>query len=124
MDGARLVVFGICAGFCALGLVLPFLPRGPMLFGVLGLMAAGSLGVFPLYHAFTQDLPGSRQGMVTGMAGVAGWMTPAMAHEGLGRLKMMTGSYDAGLAVAGLLPCVALGLLAWAWRAGARPAAS
>lgn len=120
MDGARLVVFGICAGFCALGWVLPLLPRGPMLLVVLGLMAAGSLGVFPLYHAFTQDLPGSRQGMVTGMAGVAGWVTPALAHEGLGRLKMMTGSYDAGLAVGGLLPSVALGLLAWSWRAQSR----
>ena len=84
--------------------------------GVLGLMGAGALGVFPLYHAFTQDLPASRQGLVTGLAGLAGWIAPSLAHEALGRLKTATGSYDAGLVVAGLLPCVPLALLAWAWR--------
>jgi hypothetical protein len=75
--------------------------------------------VFPIYHAFTQELPGSRQGLVTGLAGVAGWIMPAWAHEWLGRVATRTGSYDAGLAVAGLLPLVPLALLALAW--GGRP---
>ncbi len=116
VPGARLMVFGVCAAACALGAVLPALPTGPVLLVVLGLMAAGALGVFPLYHAFTQDLPSTRQGLVTGMAGVAGWVSPALAHEALGRLTATTGSYDAGLAVAGMLPLAPLALLAWAWR--------
>jgi len=116
---ARLRVFGLCGALSALAVLLPWLPSGPVLMAVLGLVAAGALGVFPIYHAFTQELPGSRQGLVTGLAGVAGWIMPAWAHEWLGRVATRTGSYDAGLAVAGLLPLVPLALLALAW--GGRP---
>ena len=68
-----------------------------------------------MYHAFTQELPASRQGLVTGLAGVAGWIMPAQAQQALGQLATRTGSLDAGLALAALLPLVPWILLAFAW---------
>lgn len=113
--GARVAVFGCCAALCAAGVLIPWLPAGPWLLTILGMVAAGSLGVFPLYHAFTQEMPAARQGLVTGMAGVAGWILPAQVQQALGRLATRTGSVDAGLALAALLPLVPLLLLAFAW---------
>lgn len=120
--GVRVAVFGCCAASCAAGALIPWLPAGPSLMAVLGLVAAGSLGVFPLYHAFTQELPASRQGLVTGLAGVAGWILPAQAQQALGQLATRTGSLDAGLALAALLPLVPWLLLAFAWGTSDRQA--
>ncbi len=111
---ARLTVFAGCAALCSLSTALPWLGRGPALLVVLGCGAAGALGVFPLYHALTQDLPERYQGRITGIAGVAGWLIPAQAQHLFGVLADRTGSFDAGLVVAGFLPALALILLA-AW---------
>jgi ACS family hexuronate transporter-like MFS transporter len=98
---------------------VPWLPKGPFLLVVMALVAAGALGVFPLYHAFTQDLPAEHQGKITGIAGVAAWLVPAQAQRLFGMLADRTGSFDAGLAVAGLLPLLALLPLAWWWKPAA-----
>ena len=108
---ARTAIFAVCACLCALSVTIPWLGRGPLLLVVLGFGAAGALGVFPLYHALTQDLPEQDQGLITGIAGVAGWLIPAQAQHLFGVLADRTGSFDAGLVVAGLLPTVALVLL-------------
>ena len=76
--------------------------------GVLLAIAAGSLGVFPLYHTFTQDLSEHHQGKITGAAGVAGWIRPAQAQMLFGLSADRLGTMDPGLAVAGLLPLLAL----------------
>lgn len=113
---ARVRVFAGCAMLCALMGLLPWLGRGPVLLAVLGLSAAGSLGVFPIYHALTQDLPERFQGRITGMAGVAGWLAPAQAQHAFGVLADRTGSFDLGLILAGFLPTFALLLLIVCWR--------
>jgi MFS transporter, ACS family, hexuronate transporter len=70
-------------------------------------VGAGALGVFGIYHAFTQDLTRTHQGMVTGVAGVAAWaLSPS--HKYFGRLVDNTGSFDLGFAIAGCLPLLAL----------------
>ena len=108
---ARTAIFAVCAFLCALSVSIPWLGRGPLLLAVLGCGAAGALGVFPLYHALTQDLPEQYQGRITGIAGVAGWLIPAQAQHLFGVLADRTGSFDAGLVLAGFLPTVALLLL-------------
>lgn len=119
---ARLTVFAGCAALCALSAAIPWLGRGPMLLGILGCGAAGALGVFPLYHALTQDLPERYQGRITGIAGVAGWLIPAQAQHLFGVLADRTGSFDAGLVVAGFLPALALIVLsAWPQTSRMRP---
>jgi len=66
------------------------------------------LGVFPLYHAFTQDISGEHQGKITGMAGVATWLITAQMQKLFGMLADRTQSFDLGLALAALLPLIAV----------------
>jgi len=112
---SRMLVFFVCALICATSLFIPILPKGWMLLTVLLLIAAGSLGVFPIYHAFTQDISAYHQGKVTGLAGVAAWFLPSLAQKYFGRIVDRTDSYDAGLAIAGCMPLIAFAVLALFW---------
>ena len=104
---ARCIGFLCCAVLAALALFVLILPKSWMLLVVMLFVGAGALGVFGIYHAFTQDLTLTRQGMVTGVAGVAAWsLSPA--HKYFGRLVDKTGSFDLGFAIAGCMPLVAL----------------
>jgi len=113
---SRVMVFAGCAVLCAGSALVPWLAQGAPLLMVLALTAAGALGVFPLYHAFTQDLPGQHQGKITGIAGVAAWIFPAQAQRLFGMLADRTGSFDVGFALAGLLPLLALFPLWLLWK--------
>ncbi|MGH7946848.1 MAG: MFS transporter [Opitutaceae bacterium] len=108
VHGARLLVFAACALLCAACVLVPWLGRGWLLLAVLSLAGAGALGVFPLYHAFTQDISPEHQGKITGVAGVAAWLVPAQIQKLFGVLADRTGSFDLGLAIAGFLPLLAV----------------
>jgi ACS family hexuronate transporter-like MFS transporter len=107
-SGARFAVFASCALLCCGTLAAPWLGRGPLLLAVLLAIAAGALGVFPLYHTFTQDLSDRHQGKITGAAGVAAWILPAQAQLLFGLSADRLGTMDPGFAVAGILPLMAL----------------
>jgi MFS transporter, ACS family, hexuronate transporter len=112
---ARCTGFLCCALLAAMSLLITILPKGWLLLAVLLFVGAGALGVFGIYHAFTQDLSPTHQGMVTGVAGVAAWaLSPA--HKYFGRMVDATGSFDLGFAVAGCLPAVALICIWLFWR--------
>ena len=111
---ARQIMFTACALMCMSLIALPLLPKGPLLLIVLLISGAGALGVFPLYHAFTQDISGKHQGKITGMAGVTAWFLVPPTQKLFGRLVDVTGSYDWGLAAAACLP-VAASLILWAF---------
>lgn len=108
VHGARVFVFAACALLCAACVLVPWLDKGWLLLGVLSLAGAGALGVFPLYHAFTQDISAEHQGKITGVAGVAAWLVPAQIQKLFGVLADRTGSFDLGLALAGFLPLLAV----------------
>lgn len=112
---ARWLTFFLCALMCLAALSVPWLPKGWMLLGVLLVAGAGALGVFPIYHAFTQDLSHRHQGKITGVAGVAAWAFSPLAHRMLGRHVDRTHSFDQGLAMAGCLPMIACAILLLAW---------
>jgi hypothetical protein len=76
---------------------------------------AGVLGLFPIYHAFTQDISGRHQGRITGITGVAAWLAPAPAQRLFGFVADRTGSFDAGLIAAAFLPLMAWLTLVLAW---------
>jgi ACS family hexuronate transporter-like MFS transporter len=113
---ARLVVFAVCGLFSALCALTPFLAKGWVLLAVLLLSGAGALGVFPIYHAFTQDLSARHQGKITGFAGVVAWVIPAQAQKLFGALADRTHSFDRGLMLAAFLPLIATLPLWWCWR--------
>ncbi len=106
-QGARLVVFAVCAGLAGLSALASVLPKGWPLLAVLLLMGAGALGLFPTYHALTQELSPDHQGKVTGLAGVTAWAIGSPTHVLFGRWVDKTGSFDAGLAMVGALPVLA-----------------
>jgi MFS transporter, ACS family, hexuronate transporter len=108
VHGARAVVFAGCAALCATCVLVPWLGKGWLLLAVLALAGAGALGVFPVYHAFTQDISGEHQGKITGLAGVVTWLVAGKMQGLFGRLADRTGSFDLGLAAAGLLPVLAV----------------
>lgn len=112
---ARLLVFSSCAILCGTLVLVPWLPAGYALLAILLLSGAGALGLFPLYHAFTQEISAEHQGKVTGIASVAAWFLVPPAQTLFGRLVDQSGSYDAGLAAAGLLPLAAAAILWLAW---------
>ena len=104
---ARVLVFFCCAALTALAVLLGILPKGWLLLGVLLLIGAGALGLFPCYHALTQEISPIHQGKITGLAGVVAWAVGSPTHHFFGRLIDRTGSFDLGLAIAGVLPLVA-----------------
>ena len=108
VHASRVLVFVGCALLCSACILVPWLGRGWLLLIVLSLAGAGALGVFPLYHAFTQDISPEHQGKITGIAGVAAWLVPAQIQKLFGLLADRTGSLDLGLALAGFLPLLAV----------------
>src|ERR1043166_2370104 len=119
---SRAPVYLCCALLTAATALLSFLPQGPALLAVLLLVGMGALGVFPCYYAWSQELSTQHQGKVTGITGVAAWIFSAPAHKLFGRLIDRTGSFDLGLAIAGLLPLMAFIALILLWNGSTRTA--
>lgn len=117
VHGSRLLVFLVCAVLSGLTLVAAFLPQGWALLATLLVVGAGALGVFPIYHALTQDLSPDHQGKVSGAGGVAAFaLSPA--HAVFGGMVDRSGSFDLGIAAAGCLPLVAFVVLWAMWNRG------
>ena len=115
---SRVVVFAVCACLTALTGVVAMMPPGWPMLGVLLVIAAGSLGLFPCYYSFTQELSTAHMGKVTGLLAATGWFVSSPVQKGFGRLVDVTGSFDLGFGLVGLPPLVALGLLLLVWRRG------
>lgn len=123
---ARMAAFAGCACLTALSTVAAGLPRGPLLLAVLLLIGFGALGLFPNYYSLTQELSTRHQGKVTGALSCVTWICAAEMQKLVGVRVDATGSYAAGIFVAGLLPLVACAalLLFWNWPLASRAAAS
>ena len=112
---ARVVTFLGCAALTALGSVTTIVPAGPTMLAMLLLIAAGSLGLFPIYYSLTQELSARHQGKVTGSLGCIAWISSALMHWQIGRWVDRTGSYTTVLLITGFLPLAALLVLAIFW---------
>lgn len=113
----RCITFGICATLVALGGLIPWLPAGDNLFAIMMLVAAGSLGLFPCYYTFSQELSTRHMGKVTGLLGTIAWLTSSPLHPIFGRIVDQTKSYDLGMALVCGLPALALFALLVFWPA-------
>lgn len=112
---SRMLVFGICGVLTATSLLLPWFTAGWLLLVVLLLLSAGSLGLFPCYYALTQELSTQHQGKVTGLLGTSAWLATSPLHPIFGEWIKQTGRHDWGLAIAGVLPLIALFVLWIGW---------
>ena len=111
----RRLVFGTCAVLTLLTFVAARLPLGWGLYGVLLIVAAGSLGLFPCYYSLSQETSEHHMGKTTGLLGALAWLVPSPMQKEFGRLVDETHSFDEGLAWAGLAPLIALVVLFVAW---------
>lgn len=130
IDRTRRIVFTGCALCCATSILIPWLPKGPLLLAVLLVIAGGLLGLFPCYYTWSQDLSRSHQGKVIGLLGAIAWIASSPVQKYNGRVidlliaynrdlkaKDITpwiGPFDAGLAIFGCLPLIGAAIL-WLW---------
>ncbi len=110
----RVLVYAACALLAAMTTAASFLPQGWPLLGVLLLVAGGTLGVFPCYYSFTQELSTNNMGKLTGVLSFLGWMSSPV-HKYFGRLIDETGSFDLGIALVGWAPIVGLVVFLVLW---------
>jgi len=112
---ARCSVFGLCSLLVASGALIPWLPKGPALIAVLMLVGLGSLGLFPCYYAFTQELSLTHQGKVSGTLGTIAWIFPSLWHWGFGHWVDQTKNYDLGMSLVTWLPLLSIIALCLIW---------
>jgi len=112
---SRSLTFMICALMTATLMLVPALTKGPLLLAVFLMAGAGTLGLFPLFYSFSQDVSKDHQGKVTGITSALGWGLSSPTQSMFGYLADQTNSYATGLAIAGALPLVALVFLVWLW---------
>jgi ACS family hexuronate transporter-like MFS transporter len=122
VHASRMLVFAACALATTLSLAAAELPAGAALVGVLLVIGLASLGMFPAYYSFSQDLTIENQGKLTGALGCICWMSMSLLHEFVGQTVERIGSYSQGVAVAGLVPLVALAALLTLWGPTSAPA--
>lgn len=112
---ARCLVFGCCGALVLTGAAIPWLPQGPLLIAVLMIVGIGSLGLFPCYYAFTQELSVTHQGKVSGTLGTIAWIFPSLWHREFGRWVDVNKSYDLGMSIVCVMPLLALAALCLIW---------
>jgi len=117
---ARVMTFLACALLTALTMVAAVLPASALFLAVLLVIAFGSLGLFPTYYAFTQELSARRMGNVTGVLSFLTWMAHANVQEPIGRWIDRTGLFSRVMFVAGLTPLVGFLAMLMLWNAPAR----
>lgn len=111
VHSSRVVVYFACSLLAALTTLAAMLPQGWPLLATLLCVAAGTLGVFPCYYSFTQEVTVAQMGRLTGMLSFIGWIASSPTQKLFGYVVDRTGSYDLNLAILGWAPLV--GLLAF-----------
>ena len=112
---ARMTVFAFCTLLTAMSMLVAFLPASWLFLAILLVVGFGSLGQFPMYYAFTQELSVSRMGRVTGTLSFLTWTSTALVQEPIGRWVDRTHSYSEVTFLAGLLPMIGFLALLLLW---------
>lgn len=103
---SRLVVFTSCATVCTLTVVSSMLPQGWLLLMTLLIIGAATLGLFPCYYSFSQELSARHIGKASGILSAIGWLVSAPTHKWFGKLADDSKSYDTGIMLVGLAPLI------------------
>jgi MFS family permease len=108
VHASRLIVYSICAGLACLTCVAAYMPAGWLLLSLLLVVGAGTLGVFPCYYAFNQELSETHLGKTAGVLSCIGWIASSPIHRLFGSYVDQSKSYDLGLAIVGFFPLIGL----------------
>jgi len=112
---SRVLVYFAFALLTALCLLVPWLPGGAILVGMLLVIGFGALGVFPNYYSFSQDLTVRHQGKLTGILTSACWVPQAIWQWLIGEMVESTGSYSLPFVISGLAPLLGFVVLLLFW---------
>ncbi len=118
-DARRRVYAGACV-LTSLSVALPWLGQGWALLGVLLVIGAGALALFPCYYSFVQELSDQHVGRLTGILSMWVWAVTSPLHLLFGWIADTTKSYDLGLVVAGLAPWIGVVAMKVLWKREAR----
>jgi ACS family hexuronate transporter-like MFS transporter len=116
VTAARRFGFVLFAGLTLLAAATRWSGGGWAAVGLLWLAGAGILGLHPYYYALVQELPQRFLGLGSGLLAAIAWFLAGAVQQHLGRHIDTTGSYDLGLAIAGLAPLLATAAVIWLWR--------
>jgi MFS transporter, ACS family, hexuronate transporter len=108
VHGARVATFFLCCLLTALSIVAAGLPASGLLLAILMVIGFGSLGQFPNYYAFTQELSARRMGNITGALSFLTWMVHALVQDPIGAWLDRTHRYGPIMLLAGLMPLIGL----------------
>ncbi len=117
---ARMTTFAGCCVLTAATVLAASLPASWGLLAILLVIGFGSLGQFPTYYAFTQELSARRMGKVTGLLSFAFWFVYSLVQKPVGLFIDSTGRFSQVMLVAGLLPAIGLLAMLVLW-GGSRP---
>lgn len=105
---SRVIVYLLCSLLAGLTTVAAALPQGWPLLATLLCVAAGTLGVFPCYYSFTQEVTVTHMGRLTGMLSFIGWAASSPTQKLFGYVVDRTGSYNLNMAILGWAPLLGL----------------
>ncbi len=108
-------VYLICSLLTALTVFVAVLPKGWPLLGILLLVGAGALGVYPCYYSLVQEISAQHIGKISGLLATLVWAISSPVHKYFGRHLDQTQSFDLGLALVGLTPLVGYCALRFFW---------
>ena len=118
---ARMVTFGLCVLLTALGALAAIVPASWLLLGIFLVVGFGSLGQFPNYYAFTQELSVRQMGKVTGILSFVTWISWALISDRTGWWIDRSQSYVEVTVLAALAPFLGLLALALLWNRRGHP---
>ena len=118
---SRLIVFTVCAVVCTLTIAASMLPKGFLLLGTLLIIGSATLGLFPCYYSFSQELNVKHIGKASGVLSAIGWLVSAPTHKWFGRLADQSKSYDVGIMLVGLAPLIGVLAMWILWRKDKSP---
>jgi ACS family hexuronate transporter-like MFS transporter len=115
VHSARVATFSVCAGLTLCAVAVAYLPTGPVLLVMLLIVGAGSLGLYPNYYSFAQEISKKHQGKISGVLGTIAWIGSSSLQPLIGRQIDETKSYVLGIVLAGVAPLVAVAALWLFW---------
>ncbi len=115
ISAARATVLSVCVLLIAQGALVGRVENNTVVVTMLALMALGTAAFMANYFAYAQDVSAQHTGLVVGILGGLGNLFAAGFAPVAGRIKDVSGSFNAVFVIVGLLPFVGLAAVLLGW---------